>query len=239
MERVTELAINQWGLRLGTPIARLAVVLLLRLRELIMKLILLFALVMTLPAAFGRGSSSGVSVPTIKYFSQVSEGIYRGARPASVAELQQLKDFGIKTVINLQGGGWFKTDASGESWNGRMKERETVLWLGMNYFNVPFTIFRPMLGNEEQEYYELAAAMNSPKNQPVYVHCKLGFDRTGTVIALYRILYQNCSLDQVRVELKENGVAWTSVMTIFQKNMLVRAENNPYRNRKVSCPLRY
>ena len=42
----------------------------------------------------------------------------------------------------------------------------------------------------DREVAEALGALNDPSLQPIFVHCRLGKDRTGLVIALYRVLYQ-------------------------------------------------
>ena len=43
------------------------------------------------------------------------------------------------------------------------------------------------------------------KNPPVLVHCRHGADRTGLIIAIYRILYQNWTVDEAKDELINGG----------------------------------
>jgi len=46
------------------------------------------------------------------------------------------------------------------------------------------------------------------KEQSVFVHCKLGCDRTGTVIAAYRISRQGWENQRALAEARENGLHW-------------------------------
>ena len=62
---------------------------------------------------------------------------------------------------------------------------------------------------EEEDIAKVLAVLNS--NQPVFVHCKEGKDRTGTVIACYRMGHDGW---QTRAELKEAesyGMHWFEV----------------------------
>ena len=40
----------------------------------------------------------------IENLSKATEGIYRGARPLDLSEMQELKALGMKSILNLQGG---------------------------------------------------------------------------------------------------------------------------------------
>ena len=47
--------------------------------------------------------------------------------------------------------------------------------------------------------------MTNPDNQPAYVHCKLGQDRTGVVIAAYRMKVDGWSLPDAEAEMQSFG----------------------------------
>lgn len=125
-------------------------------------------------------------------FHQVNESLYRGAQPKH-GGIQKLAHLGIKTIINLRG------DAD----RARAEETEARA-AGLRYFNVPLDNFgRP--SNERIE--RVLAIINAPENQPVFVHCKRGADRTGTVIAVYRI-ERNCwTSKRVKAEADHYGMA--------------------------------
>ena len=43
---------------------------------------------------------------------------------------------------------------------------------------------------DDQEVNEILALLADSKNYPVFVDCQFGEDRTGMIIALYRVFYQ-------------------------------------------------
>jgi protein tyrosine/serine phosphatase len=47
--------------------------------------------------------------------------------------------------------------------------------------------------------------MINPDNQPVYIHCQLGQDRTGVVIAAYRMRVDGWSLSEAEAEMQSFG----------------------------------
>ncbi len=49
------------------------------------------------------------------------------------------------------------------------------------------------------------AVLSDPARQPVLVHCKHGADRTGLVIAAYRIRFDHWSVAKARTELRSMG----------------------------------
>jgi protein tyrosine/serine phosphatase len=65
----------------------------------------------------------------------------------------------------------------------------------------------------------LRTLKNSPK--PMLVHCLHGSDRTGVVIAMYRILFENWTKEQALDELQHGGYGfhekYTNIIRYVQK----------------------
>src|SRR5213593_1028267 len=94
---------------------------------------------------------------------EVNANLYRGAQPKS-GGIQQLKQLGIKTIINLR-----------DNDNREKDEKESAEAAGLRYFNLPLSSFdRPA----DKTVNEVLALINSPENQPVFLHCSRGADRT-------------------------------------------------------------
>jgi protein tyrosine/serine phosphatase len=125
-------------------------------------------------------------------FHQVSENLYRGAQPQR-GGLKKLSELGIKTVINLRG--------ASEDTHKEQIEAET---LGMRYFNIPMS----GLGRPTDEQVERALTIiDARENWPVFVHCQRGADRTGVIIAVYRISRDQWTEEQAMSEAKRFGLA--------------------------------
>ncbi len=126
-------------------------------------------------------------------FHRVNDGLYRGAQPPKGA-LRRLAGFGIKTVINL------RDDDERAAAEGREAEAA-----GLRYVNVPLSDFgRP----DDAQVERVLALIEDPRNQPVFVHCKKGADRTGTVVAVYRIRHDGWTADEALREAKSRGLSW-------------------------------
>ncbi len=140
-------------------------------------------------------------------------GLYRGARPGSLAALTDLQKMGVKTVIDLQGGDLLNPNYSwivsriepGESAQAIAAENDAVTKLGMNFINIPLDSLDPVTPQEGQQIAALLKVINDPQNQPVFVHCEHGKDRTGLVVALYRVFYQNWSAQKAHDEMVALG----------------------------------
>jgi len=126
-------------------------------------------------------------------FHQVSTEVFRGGQPQK-GGLQKLSELGIKTIINLR-----DNDALAS------EEEAEAHALGFRYFNVPLDNFgRP----SDAEVDKILALVTDVQNQPVFVHCKRGSDRTGMVIAIYRILFEGWSNEEAKAEAKRFGLGF-------------------------------
>ena len=114
------------------------------------------------------------SVPGIENFDQVDTHVYRGGQPTDEG-FRYLAKLGVKTIIDLR-----------EADDRAKAEERVVTDAGMKYANVPMTgLTPPTLA----EITKILAIMGGSSEEPVFVHCKRGADRTGAVIAAYHINY--------------------------------------------------
>ena len=108
----------------------------------------------------------------IPKFREVNGHLYRGAQPSGTG-LKALSKLGVVTVLDLRPHGERGTS-----------EEKIVTAAGMRYFNVPMD---GLHGPTDDQIIKALAVLRDPNNWPVFVHCQHGVDRTGTVIACYRI----------------------------------------------------
>ncbi|HJQ70888.1 MAG TPA: tyrosine-protein phosphatase [Blastocatellia bacterium] len=126
-------------------------------------------------------------------FHKVSERLYRGGQPKT-GGLKKLADLGIKTIVNLRGPDEIT----------RAEEAEARA-AGLTFFNITMPgLSRPT----HEQVARVMAILNDEQNWPVFIHCKRGSDRTGTIVALYRISNDEWTADQAITEAKRHGMSW-------------------------------
>jgi protein tyrosine/serine phosphatase len=115
-------------------------------------------------------------VAGVNNFSEVNDHLYRGAQPSN-SGFANLAKLGVKTVIDLR-----------ESGSRSAHEAELVKSLGMRYINIPLAGYSAPTGGEVAK---ILAILNDPSAGKVFIHCRRGADRTGTMIAIYRISHDH------------------------------------------------
>ncbi len=118
-------------------------------------------------------------------FAKVSDILYRGAQPEKDG-FPKLKELGIKTIISLR---------------AKHPDDEYIKGLGFNYFNIPINTWS--LNNKDVARF--LNIVTDKANQPVFVHCQHGSDRTGTMVAVYRVYAQKWKADEAMKELPVFG----------------------------------
>lgn len=144
----------------------------------------------------------------IANFDIVSKGLWRGAAPSHQG-LESLAQGGVKTIVDLRLNGL-----------GTAEEEARAKSLGLKYVHIP-------LGYKGPDFMKVAqflAVVNNPANQPVFVHCRYGADRTGTLIGCFRILHDHWSFSQAYSEMRSHHFKpWFAGM----KKLVARLERDP------------
>jgi protein tyrosine phosphatase (PTP) superfamily phosphohydrolase (DUF442 family) len=124
-------------------------------------------------------------VAGVENFAKISDVLYRGAQPTPEG-FAQLKKMGIKTVVNLRS---FSSDRS------ELKGTE------LQYVHIYCKAWHP----EDEDVIKFLKVIKDPNNHPVFVHCLHGADRTGMMVASYRIMEQGWPVDEAAKETHNFG----------------------------------
>jgi protein tyrosine phosphatase (PTP) superfamily phosphohydrolase (DUF442 family) len=124
----------------------------------------------------------------VDYAAQVAPGVFRGGMPDDIG-VQWLRAQGIRTVINLR---HYHGDSEGE----------LVRAAGMRYERIPL---ESTDAPEPEQVKRFLALVRDPQAQPVYVHCLHGVDRTGTMIAVYRMTVDGWTNSDALAEMEHFG----------------------------------
>jgi len=137
----------------------------------------------------GRVSERLFGLPGLTGVGRVGPGIFRGAQPEPEG-YATLKAMGVRTVVNLR---------------VRHGEREAVEAAGMRYVEMPMSFLRKA---DPAAVRKTLSVMTDPANQPVFVHCSVGMDRSGVVVAVYRMEVDGWSTEEAEAEMESFGFHW-------------------------------
>ncbi|AKJ40907.1 dual specificity protein phosphatase family protein [Pragia fontium] len=126
--------------------------------------------------------ASKVTHTTLDNFYQIDTDLYRSGQPDK-AQMKELEQRGFKSVLNLRN---FHTD------------NQEAMGTNLKLYHVPMEAGR---FTEQHIVTALRDIKNAPK--PVLVHCWHGSDRTGVVVAMYRLIFQGWERDAAIAELKK------------------------------------
>jgi tyrosine-protein phosphatase SIW14 len=121
---------------------------------------------------------------------KISDVLFRGAQP-SPQGLVELKKLGVTTVVDLRGN------------RGPVnRERAQAESLGMRFIDIPVNGWSAPSNAQVAEFLKL---FQQDPTQKVFVHCYYGRDRTGVMVAAYRMAQQNWTSDQAIAEMDSFG----------------------------------
>jgi protein tyrosine/serine phosphatase len=141
----------------------------------------------------GTACARGLPVQEeILNFGKVNEHLYRGAQP-DAAGMKSLKKLGVKLIVNLR--------LPGDSW--KVEEAQATA-NGILYTNFPMT----GRGTPEDQQVRKILSLFESFPDPIFIHCQHGCDRTGTVVACYRIQHDRWSSQLAMREARHYGISF-------------------------------
>ena len=159
----------------------------------------LFTAMCAISVAFHTAKSSTAVVTTehaiarrlaaegVPDLGEVSPTLYRGAQPTREG-FRRLADMGIRIVVDLR-----ERDLE--------VERRKVTKLGMHFVAIPWNCFHP----EDTDMARFLRLLRDNRGKKVYVHCQTGDDRTGMMIAAYRMAEEGWTAAEAMKEMEAYG----------------------------------
>jgi len=126
-------------------------------------------------------------------FKIVNDRILRGGQPSDDG-FKKLAERGVKTVVDLR---WVDE-------HDIPREKQIVEADGMRFISVPMKgLSAPSL----TQMTKVLGILEDSNSWPVFIHCRRGADRTGTVLACYRISHDHWQNQKALEEAKTYGLS--------------------------------
>jgi protein tyrosine/serine phosphatase len=138
-----------------------------------------------------------IELPGCGNLYKVSDMLYRGQQPTAEG-FKELQKFGIKTVVNLRN---FHSD------------KDELEGTNLICESIPMKTWDP----EKEQVEAFLKIVTEPQKQPVFVHCQHGADRTGTMVAVYRIVVQGWNTQKAIDEMRYGPFGFHEVWTGLPK----------------------
>jgi len=153
-----------------------------------------------------------VANPPLGLFNihQVSPTLFRSAQPplSGVVTLKTneplvLNGQTIKTLINLRA----VHDEADELLTTQSQ---------LNYHHIRFNTWHA----EDEDVIRFLKAATDPAQQPILLHCKHGSDRTGMMVATYRIVVQDWNKKNAIAEMKQGGFGYHTIWANLERYIM-------------------
>jgi protein tyrosine phosphatase (PTP) superfamily phosphohydrolase (DUF442 family) len=138
-------------------------------------------------AAFSHRPARKITVVGISNFGEVTPHLFRGGQP-KLTGYEHLKQMGIDLVVDLR--------LSGEA-----NERKDVNKAGMKFVSLGWHCMLPHDGI----FAKFLELLRDNRDKKIFVHCRYGDDRTGMVIAAYRMADEGWTPEEARKEMEKFG----------------------------------
>lgn len=142
--------------------------------------------------------SNTLNSPIQNFCEATRDTLWRGAKP-DVQGAAWLIGKGVRTIVNLELLNDDRATLASVDFNAQADDRDTLLHTllpepdthDIRYYRVrdwePLVVVAPWLTDDHVAQF-LAVALQAPK--PLYVHCRSGQNRTGVMVAAYRVIVE-------------------------------------------------
>ena len=149
----------------------------------------------------------------IRNFCVVTPGVlWRGARPDRDGAAWLLQQ-GVRTIVNLE----LILDDMPAFDHATLADAHSH---EAGYFRVhdwePLPVLAPSVVDDHVAHF-LAIIRQQPK--PVYVHCRAGMNRTGVMVAAYRVLIEGAGVEEAIEEMRRYRGLWFTVDAAYIRGL--------------------
>jgi tyrosine-protein phosphatase SIW14 len=128
-----------------------------------------------------------ITVIGVSNFGEVTPHLFRGGQPKAVG-YAHLKQMGIDMVVDLR-------------LSGRENEKKDVNKAGMKFVSLKWHCMFP----NDRVSAEFLKLLRDNRDKKIFVHCRYGDDRTGMMIAAYRMADEGWTPEEARKEMEKFG----------------------------------
>ena len=141
-----------------------------------------------------------LAIDGVRNLHRVTLQLYRSAQPAPRG-MAALRALGIRSIVNLRA---FHCDLP------------RIAGTGLGHHRLHLLTWQI----EDAHVVRVLGILREPRNAPVLIHCQHGADRTGLMVAMYRMVEQGWSREDAIREMVEGGFGyhrlWHSILRYLE-----------------------
>jgi len=169
---------------------------------------LLFLIITTVAAQQQSAEKIALLQSKLENLFRIDDGVYRSEQP-SKKDFKALEAFGIDEVLNLR------------RYHSDNKEAEST--------TIKLHRIKTHAHSISEKQVTEALRIIKDREGPILIHCRHGSDRTGAVLAMYRIVFQGYSKEDAIKEMKEGGFGFHKIYRNIVR-MIEKADIDQIRN---------
>jgi tyrosine-protein phosphatase SIW14 len=135
-----------------------------------------------------HGQAKKLNLTGVPNFGEVTPWLYRGAQPSRQG-FGGLAAMGIEIVVDAR-------------LSGKDSEKKVVNAAGMEYVSIPWHCMFP----KDKAIAQFLTVLRDNPKKKIFVHCRYGDDRTGMMIAAYRMAVENWTAQEAWTEMQQFGI---------------------------------
>lgn len=163
----------------------------------------------------------------VNHLRKVNGQLYGSARIESLDQMREVARLGDNVVIiNIQGGDYFYNGfignliplfEEGETVEEIQREIEWAHAAGIEEYSMPVNSIGRLSPSQRHRILKIVDTIHEliEEGKTVLVHCAHGSDRTGLIMALYRLIYEGWTAEAAYAEFRRNGHSTVNLITTW------------------------
>ncbi len=144
--------------------------------------------------------ADSIEKPGLPNFHKVTDDLYRCAQPTA-AGIAELKNMGIKTIVDLR---------------ALHSDKDEIGNIEIGYEHIPVQAW----DIKEEDIVKFLKIVTDKGKTPALVHCQRGADRTGFMVAVYRVAVCGWSKEAAIDEMTHGGYEFSPLWGNLVDNLM-------------------
>lgn len=163
------------------------------------------------PSSSAHAPAPRTTVIGVSNFAEVTPKLFRGGQPKGKG-FDNLKRIGIDMIVDLR-------------LSGIEREKQNATQARMQFVSLPWHCVYP----RDEVFSKFLRLLQKNQDKKIFVHCRYGDDRTGMMIAAFRMAMQGWSAAEAAREMRKFGYhrAFCPTLVRYERSFPKRLQTSP------------